>query len=205
MDRPRVYILDKGVRIGPMDLDQLVLRTWEGSLTLDTPICDASSMTHWQAAREVVVIGPLLGAVAAGRPSGCHWQRFDRRRADGTLWRHIQSYAAFFAGGAAYCLGCGLLSGSLLINPRMLSGWLGWEYTTEPRFSLLWWPAVAVSGVLAYMLAHLAQIAWYFISDVARDRKARIAARSSPSGAHHDEQDAAIFVYELPPEIRRHL
>jgi hypothetical protein len=158
-------------------------------------------MTQWQAARDVAVIGPLLGAVAAGRPSGCHWQRFDRRRADGTLWRYVHSYAAFIAGGAAYCLGWGLLSGSLLITPRVLSAWLGWEYTAQPRFSLLWWAAVVVHWVLAYTFAHLAQIAWYVVSDVVRDRKARIAARRSPSGAHQDEQDAAIFVHELPPEI----
>ena len=160
---------------------------------------------RWQAARDVEVVGPLLEAVAAGRPSGCHWQRFHRRRADGTLWRHIDKPGPFYVGGVVYFFVWLLLSGSMVIRPSMLSGWLGLGDMVQPRFSLPWCAAFLRTLALAYVLGSLTQIAWYFISDVVRDRRARIAARTSASDARQDEEDATIFVYELTPEVRAKL
>src|SRR6478736_4194642 len=93
---------DNDDHIGPVVFDELVARTWEGSITPDARVYQARVTTGWQAARDVAVVGPLLEAVSAGRPSGCHWQRFRRRRADGTLWRHINRPQPFAVGGGVY-------------------------------------------------------------------------------------------------------
>jgi len=196
---------DNDDHIGPMVFDELVARTWEGSITPDTRVYEASITKRWQAARDVDVVGPLLEAVAAGRPSGRHWQRFHRRRADGTLWRHIDKSGPFYVGGVIYCLVWPLLSGSLIITPSLLSGWLGLGDMVQTQLSLLWCAAFFAHLTLAYVFGSLAQIAWYFISDVVRDRGARIAARASASDARQGEEDATIFVYELTPEVRAKL
>lgn len=177
--------------IGPMDNDELVARTWEGSITPDTAISEAGVTNQWRAARDVDVVGPLLEAVAAGRPSGRHWQRFHRRRADGTLWRHIDRPGPFYVGAVIYCFAWALLSNSaVMVQSRSVAHWVA---------------AIAAHCALACVSGALTQVAWYFISDVARDRGARIAARTSSSDGTPSDETASIFVYELTPEVRRKL
>ena len=201
------YVWDEGNdgHIGPMVFDELVARTWEGSITPDARVYEASITKRWQAARDVDVVGPLLEAVAAGRPSGRHWQRFHRRRADGTLWRHIDKSGPFYVGGIIYCFVWPWLSGSMVITPSLLSGWLGLGDMVQTQVSLLWCAAFLAHLTLAYVAGSLTQIAWYLISDVVRDRGARITARTSASDARQGEEDATIFVYELTPEVRAKL
>ena len=196
---------DNDDHIGPMVFDELVARTWEGSITPDARVYHSSVTTGWQAARDVAVVGPLLEAVAAGRPSGCHWQRLRRRHADGALWRHINRPQPFAVGCVVYFFVWLLLSGSTIVRPGIVSDWLGLGDMVQPRFSLPWCAAVAANCALACILGLLTQIKWYFISDVVRDRIARSAARISASEAKPDEEDTAIFVYELTPEVRRKL
>jgi hypothetical protein len=152
------YVLDAGsqCRIGPMTLDELVARTWEGSVTPDTAISEGLVTTRWQAARDVERVGPLLDAVAAGRPSGCHWQRLHRRRTDGTLWRAMFTWKP----GPLVIVCAILLWAALAPGPG--------------------------EGAVLLLLGLVARIATYFISDAVTDRRARIAARTSASGNEDD-------------------
>ena len=197
------YIRDDDVEsvIGPVAFDELVARTWDGSITPYTAILERNGTSRWQTVRDVEVVGPLLEAVAAGRPSGRHWQRLQRRVADGTLWHAMfKSTRGPWLVGVAVVVACSWWSGHQFIKPSTVADWLGWGYVLQPRYSLPWWLAHVGNWSVVALLGLLAQISWYVIYDIARDRRARLAARSCGSAAKHDEKDAAIFVYDLAPE-----
>jgi len=197
---------DDGDDIGPMAFDEVVARMREGSITPDMAIYGTNVTTGWQAARDVDVVGPLLEAVAAGRPSGCHWQRFHRRLADGTLRQAMfKSKWGPWLLGLAVFFGLRLWTDHQVVTPSAVSGWLGWGYAPQPGHSPARWLSLLGEASVAILLAFLAQISWYFIADIGRDRRARIATRTSASGARQDEQDVAIFVYELTPKVRGQL
>ena len=193
---------DDGDDVGPMAFDEVVARMRRRQH-------HPRHVDLWNERHDGVAGSPRRRRCwAAVRGSGC-WATFGMplaavpptARGWNPVAGHVQVEVGTWLVGLAIFFGLRLWTDHQF-KPSAVSGWLGWGYVLQPGYSLAWRLSRLGEASVAMLLALLAQISWYFIADIARDRRARIAARASASGPGRMRQDAAIFVYELTPEVR---